>query len=107
MTRELCVELTDLGEGLERDVFVDWQFLAEGYSREGEPGHTGLHLKITCTLPCCNAIFCSCVRNEGFHGSERQGRECQGAKALECLGGGVKGKVGQVGGEGDKVGRRG
>ena len=37
MTRELCVELTDLGEGLERDVFVDWQFLAEGYSREGEP----------------------------------------------------------------------
>ena len=41
MTRELCVELTDLGEGLERDVFVDWQFLAEGYSREGEPEHTG------------------------------------------------------------------
>ena len=35
MTRELCVELTNIGEGLERDVLVDLQFLAEGYAREG------------------------------------------------------------------------
>lgn len=35
MTRELCVELVDFGQGLERDVLVDLQFLAEGYAREG------------------------------------------------------------------------
>lgn len=35
MTRPLCVELTEFGDGLERDVFVDLQFLQEGYATHG------------------------------------------------------------------------
>ena len=30
------MELTDIGEGLERDVLVDLRFMPEGYARDGK-----------------------------------------------------------------------
>ena len=35
MTRDLCVQLTDIGEGLERSVMLDFSFVESGYSRNG------------------------------------------------------------------------
>ena len=36
MTRELCVELTNIGDGLERLVYVDLAFIGEGYANESK-----------------------------------------------------------------------
>lgn len=33
MSRDLCVELVDIGSGLEREVFVDLQFTEKGFTR--------------------------------------------------------------------------
>lgn len=36
MTRDLCVELTDVRDGLGREVYVDIEFMANGYSRQSK-----------------------------------------------------------------------
>lgn len=36
MTRPLCIELTDVADGLERSVFVDLEFLQEGHAMTGK-----------------------------------------------------------------------
>ena len=36
MTRRLCVELTNIGDGLERSVYVDLAFIGVGYAAESK-----------------------------------------------------------------------
>ena len=35
-SRDLCVELVDVGDGLEREVFVDVQFAMDGLAQQSE-----------------------------------------------------------------------
>ena len=39
-TRALCVELIDVGGGLDRNVSVDLEFLLEGYTTQGNRSFT-------------------------------------------------------------------
>ena len=50
MTRSLCVLLADVGDGLERTVFVDIDFVPEGYSVASKFAITKLVSKLFISL---------------------------------------------------------